>query len=285
MRALAVLVATIGWLATAPAAPAATLSMSTYFGGTNHDQINDVATDAAGNVYVTGWTMSPDLPVRNALYGFIGGQDHPECEDFGCPDAFVAKLAPGGRSVIYATYLPGSRFDEATSIAVDGAGNAYVAGMTSSPDFPGGGSGSRAFVVKLSPDGSSRAWTRFVGSTYDLTPADVAVDAGGRLYLAGTTSNPFFPTTPGAYDRQCVMDNFPGGCEDAYVARFNTDGTHLATTMLGAQDSSDTATSVAIDRAGRPIVVGGPPAPSTASATTATTGTRARRSRTASRRC
>jgi hypothetical protein len=254
---LAGLVAVIGWLVAAPAAPAATLSFSTYFGGTHHDQVNDVAVDSAGNVYVVGWTMSADLPVRSQLYGFVGGQGHHECEDFGCPDAFVAKLTPGGRSVIYATYLPGSRFDEATAIAVDGAGNAYVAGMTSSPDFPGGGSGTRAFVVKLTPDGSSLAWTRFVGSTYQLNEADVAVDDAGRLYLAGTTNDPFFPTTPGAYDRECYGEYFVGGCYEAYVARFTTDGAHLATTMLGNQDTHDTATSVAIDSAGRPVVAGG----------------------------
>ena len=87
-------------------------------------------------MYVTGWTMSPDLPVRNAVFGFTGGEDENACEDFGCPDAFVAKLAPGGRSLIDATYLAGSRLDEATGIAVDPGGGVWIAGTAFSDDVP-----------------------------------------------------------------------------------------------------------------------------------------------------
>ena len=261
-RGLMCVAASIAWLAGAPAAAGATLSMSSYFGGSHHDQVADLAVDSAGNVYVVGWTMSPDLPVRNPLFGFTGGEGDFECEDFGCPDAFVAKLAPGGRSLIYATYLAGSRFDEATGIAVDTAGNAYVVGRTNSEDFPAGGDpqmvsgGNRAFVVKLAPDGSSLAWTRYVGPTGRLNEADVAVDDAGRVYVVGETNHTDFPTTPGAYDRECRDRTIPGPCEDAYVARFTSSGAHVATTMLGGKDSSEAGTSVAIDRAGRPVIAG-----------------------------
>jgi hypothetical protein len=260
-RGLACVAAIIAWLAGAPAAPGATLGTSSYFGGSHHDQVIDVAVDPAGNVYVTGWTMSPDLPVRNPVFGFTGGEGYPDCEHFGCPDAFVAKLAPGGRELIYATYLAGSRLDEATGIALDTAGNAYVVGRTNSEDFPAGGDpqtvsgGSRVFVVKLAPDGSF-AWTRYVGPTGSLTEADVAVDDAGRLYVVGETNNTDFPTTPGAYDRECRDRTIPGPCIDAYVARLTTSGAHVATTMLGGNDSHETGTSVAIDRAGRPVVAG-----------------------------
>ena len=266
-RGLACVAASIAALVGAPAAPGATLTTSSYFGGTHHDQITDVAVDPAGNVYVAGWTLSSDLPVRNPLFGFTGGADDNACEDFGCPDAFVAKLAPGGQSLIYATYLAGSRFDEATGIAVDSAGNAYVAGRTNSEDFPAGGNpqpvsgGSRAFVVKLTPDGSSLAWTRYVGPTGELTEADVAVDDSGRLYVVGETNHTDFATTSGAYDRECRDRTVPGPCIDAYVARFTTSGTHVATTLLGGNDSHETGTSVAIDSAGRPLVAGSVGAP------------------------
>ena len=260
MRWLVALLVTIGWLAAAPAAPAATLSMSTFFGGSNHDQIADVATDPAGNVYVAGWSMSPDLPLRNARFGFTGG--NPDyCHDEVCPDAFVAKFSPGG-SLIYSTYLAGSRLDEATAIAVDDAGNAYVAGRTASGDFPAGGNpdplsgGSRVFVVKLTPDGSALDWTRFVGPTYQLNEADIAVDDAGRVYVAGTTEHEDFVTTPGAHDRQCVDPRYNDNCTDAFVARFTTGGALVATTMLGGDFPDEQAYAVAIDSAGRPVVAG-----------------------------
>ena len=116
--------------------------------------------------------------------------------------------------------------------------------------------GNRVFVVKLPPDGSSLAWTRYVGPTGDLTEADVAVDDAGRLYVVGETNHTDFPTTPGAYDRECRDRSIPGPCIDAYVARFTTGGAHVATTMLGGGDSHETGTSVAIDRAGRPVIAG-----------------------------
>jgi hypothetical protein len=74
-----------------------------------------------------------------------------------------------------------------SEIAVDAAGSAYVVGRTSSEDFPAGGDpqtvtgGTRVFVTKLAPDGSSTAWLRYVGPTGDLTPADVALDGSGHV--------------------------------------------------------------------------------------------------------
>jgi hypothetical protein len=241
--------AAIGWLVAAPAAQADTLSMSTYFGGSHHDQVKDVAVDAAGNVYVTGWTASADFPVRNPRFGFTGGADEFECEDFGCPDAFVAKLAPDGRSLIYSTYLGGSRLDEGTGIAVDAAGAAYVVGKSNSE--PGG-----VFVTKLAPDGSAVEWTRRVGPISELTPADVAVDGSGHVYVSGTTWSPWFETTEGAYDRDCIDFQYFRTCVDSFVARFTSGGTLLATTMFGGHDSHEEAHTIAIDRAGRPVIAG-----------------------------
>jgi Beta-propeller repeat len=246
---LASLLAAVGWLVAAPAAPADTLSMSTYFGGSHHDQIKDVAVDAAGNVYVTGWTASPDFPLRNPRFGFTGGADEFECEEFGCPDAFVAKLARDGRSLIYSTYLGGSRLDEGTGIAVDAAGAAYVVGKSNSE--PGG-----VFVMKLAPDGSAVEWTRRIGPISELTPADVAVDGSGHVYVSGTTWSPWFETTEGAYDRDCIDFQYFRTCVDSFVARFTSGGTLLATTMFGGHDSHEETHTIAIDRAGRPVIAG-----------------------------
>ena len=262
---LAGLAATIGCLAGAPAAGADTLSISSYFGGSHHDQVGDVAVDSAGNVYVTGWTASADFPVRNPQFGFTGGVDEFECDDFGCADAFVAKFAPGGRSLIYSTYLAGSRLDEGTGIAVDAAGSAYVVGRTNSGDFPAGGDpqslgGTGTFVVKLGPGGAP-AWTRYVGRTSRYTDSDVAVGAGGHVYVTGATDDEFFETTPGAYDRQCVDPQYNDNCTDSFVARFTTSGAHLATTLFGGDFPDERAAAVAVDSAGRPVIAGAVGAP------------------------
>src|SRR5207249_7549696 len=103
------------------------LAYSTYLGGSNSDGGSGIAVDAAGNAYVTGTANSTNFPTttgafRNGLVGFA--------------DAFVAKLDPTGSTLLYSTYLGGSNFNDATGIAVDAAGNAYVTGSTLSIDFP-----------------------------------------------------------------------------------------------------------------------------------------------------
>src|SRR5262249_18025787 len=105
------------------------LSYSTYLGGDTVEVGHGIAVDSAGNAYAAGFTESSDFPTVNALQG----------TNHGAGDAFVAKLNAAGTALVYATYLGGSGgsgVDEAFGIAVDGAGNAYVTGFTSSTDFP-----------------------------------------------------------------------------------------------------------------------------------------------------
>src|SRR5208337_4223211 len=102
------------------------LAYSTYLGGSDIDQANGIGVDSAGNAYVTGYTASTNFPTSNALQGASGGGG----------DAFVAKISADGSALLYSTYLGGSLFDSAVGIAVDSAGNAYVGGFTTSPDFP-----------------------------------------------------------------------------------------------------------------------------------------------------
>jgi len=249
-----------GCLFGAPAAAAADagLGSSTFLGGTDHEAINDVAVDGAGNVYVTGWTQSADFPVRGSLFGWTGGPPD-ACDYDGCADAFVAKYAPGGRSLIYATYLSGSRHDEGTAIAVDAAGHAYVAGLSNSGDFPAGGdpqrAGSGAFVAKLAPDGSALEWFRRLGPTKGRGADDIAL-AGDDLYVVGTNEDMDFPATAGAYDRVCKDPRYPDRCVDTFVARYTTAGQPLAATLLGGDNSWEQGTAIAIDSAGRPVIAG-----------------------------
>jgi hypothetical protein len=135
------------------------LAYSTYFGGTGTDWGYGIAVDSAGNAFVTGATQSADFPTTP---GAFQGRFH---NDFG--DAFVAKLNASGSALIYSTYLGGSdpqhrTHDVAYGIAIDSAGNAYVAGDTQSDDFPttpGAPQASRrgisdAFITKLNSTGT-----------------------------------------------------------------------------------------------------------------------------------
>ena len=107
--------------------PNGPLVYSTYLGGSSSDNGNAIAVDASGNTYITGTTSSSNFPTQNAIQptnnGFSG-------------DAFVTKLNPQGLGLVYSTYLGGSNGDVGRGIAVDSAGNAYVTGFTSSPEFP-----------------------------------------------------------------------------------------------------------------------------------------------------
>ena len=106
----------------------APLVFSTYFGGSSTDTASAMAVDTGGNTYITGWTASTDLPVRNAFQSHSGGG----------VDAFVAKFDPAG-ALVYCTYLGGNGDDRAFGIAVDAAGAVYLTGRTASTDFPTAG--------------------------------------------------------------------------------------------------------------------------------------------------
>src|ERR1051326_5339075 len=127
------------------------VSPLTYLGGTRFDSITSMAVDAAGYIYVAGWTESSDLPLRNAWQSSPGGG----------VDAFIAKLTPAGKSLVYCTYLGGRGDDRAFGIAADAGGNAYVTGWTTLSDFPqvrgfqlSSAGGKEVFVAKLDPSGT-----------------------------------------------------------------------------------------------------------------------------------
>src|SRR5205823_3978084 len=102
------------------------LIYSTYFGGSGYDQGFGIAVDGQGNAYVIGTTSSVNFPTHNPYQPTLRGAG----------DAFVAKINSTGSGLIYSTYLGGTVGENGRGVAVDGAGNAYVTGPTSSSDFP-----------------------------------------------------------------------------------------------------------------------------------------------------
>ena len=125
------------------------LFYSTFLGGSGADVGRSIAVDGLGRAHVAGSTSSTNFPVLGAIQSQFGG----------VRDAFVSKLAATGGALFYSTYLGGSAGDDANSVRLDGAGNAYVGGSTSSSNFPttqGAFSrtrkgGSDGWVAKISP--------------------------------------------------------------------------------------------------------------------------------------
>jgi hypothetical protein len=226
------------------------LVYSTYLGGNDMDSGNAIAADAAGNAYVTGMTSSSNFPLANPL--------QPNFTDGGW-DAFVAKLNPAGSALVYSTYLGGSDIDIASGIALDGAGNVYVAGTTSSTDFPtanplqsacGGFFCNDAFVAKLNPAGSALVYSTYLGGSDVDYGSGIAVDGAGNAYVTGFTCSTDFPTnTP-------FQPSFDGGNYDVFVAKLNPAGDTLVySTYLGGS-GDDEAFAIAVDAAGNAYVTG-----------------------------
>jgi MYXO-CTERM domain-containing protein len=109
----------------------ATLTYSTYLGGTGGDFGESIAVDGKGHAFVAGYTGSTDFPTEDATQPTNGASG-----TAGGTNAFVAEVASTGSTLVYSTYLGGSVGDSAEAIAVGPSGDAYVAGYTVSPDFP-----------------------------------------------------------------------------------------------------------------------------------------------------
>jgi hypothetical protein len=240
--------------------PAGTaLVYSTFLGGSNFDWGRGIAIDGAGNAYVAGQTKSSNFPITGGAFDRTFNVD--TCPRCGIDqyDAFVAKLNPAGSALVYSTFLGGFDLDDALGIAVDGAGNAYVAGETGSSNFPTtAGAIDRttngafdAFVTKLNPAGSALVYSTLLGGTEVDYGQQTAVDAAGNAYVLGATRSPNFPTTAGAFD---TTEN---GAFDAFVAKLNPAGSALVySTFLGGLDM-DSGAGLAIDTASNAYVAGG----------------------------
>ena len=240
------------------AAAGDTLIYSTVLAGSWSEEGTAVAVDGDGNAYVCGTTNSVDFPTTAGAF-----QTQPTSTHIGSgfPEAFVAKLDPAGR-LIYATYLGGSLYEEANSIAVDSTGDAYVAGFTTSPDFPLVNpvqliqKNADVFLTKLNPTGSALIYSTFFGGSQNETAFGVAVDAAGSAYVTGSTSSPDFPTTDGAFQTSCANCSQQAQITRAFVSKFTPSGGSLAySTYLGGSDG-DSGLAIDVDSSGNCYVAG-----------------------------
>jgi hypothetical protein len=222
------------------------LSYSTLLGGAGTDTATALAVEPSGATYIAGYTDSFNFPTVNAAQSFTGGGN----------DVFVAKLSSGGNSLVYCTYLGGSADDRAYGIAVDSHGNAYVAGSTTSRNFPvvrgalqAQLSGYRnGFVAKLNSAGNGLVYSTYLGGNASDSVNGIAVDSSGAAYVVGDTTSFSFPAS--GFQR-----GIRGG-QDAFVAKLSADGSQLVYgTYLGGS-GDDRGTAIALDATGTAYVTG-----------------------------
>jgi hypothetical protein len=218
---------------------------STYLGGTRADRGHGIAIDSLGSAHVTGFTDSADFRLANAFQGISGGFS----------DTFVSKLSASGTSLVYSTYLGGSNADQGNGIAVDTVGNAYVAGTTSSFDFPvqfpifGPAGSSDAFITKFNAAGTALLYSTYLGGSFFDQGNGVAVDAGFNAYVVGRANSPDFPTMN-------AVQAVHAGSADAFVTKVNATGTGLMYSTYVGGSGFDQGLGISLDGTGSAYITG-----------------------------
>ena len=241
------------------------LVYSSYLGGSGGDIGYAIAVDGSSEVYVTGRAGSIDFPRVNQIPGGCKG----DCGNGFNYDTFVTKINAAGDAVVYSSLLGGSGDDSGGGVAVDGAGNAYLTGVTISADFPrmnqisgacqgscGSGSDYDAYVIKIDAAGGSFVYASLLGgSGQDYGGQNVAVDASGNAYLTGLTDSTDFPQVnqiSGACQGSCGS----GSAEDAFVTKINAAGSALVYSSLLGGSGQDDGSDIAVDGSGNAYLTG-----------------------------
>lgn len=226
---------------------------SSLVGGSGDEKGVGIAIDSSGSAYIAGRTSSHDFPVVGAIQPSYGGGDF---------DAFVAKLAADGKTLVYSSFLGGSGTEDSagrSGISVDGAGNAYVTGDTQSTNFPtrnplqstksGAASSSDAFVSVINPTGSGFVYSTYLGGTSDDSGSAIANDQFGNTFVTGRTRSTSFPGSPSTRPSSANSD--------AFVAKLNPAGSAIVyLTFVGGINGNESANAIAVDPVGDAVIAG-----------------------------
>ena len=240
--------------------PAFGADFTTYIGDQNPYNVTAIATDPAGNTYVTGYRFIDSAPALS--------------DD----DVFVTKLDATG-NIVFTTTFGGKGIDIGNAIAVDPMGNIWIGGSTSSENFPlhnasqiSLGSGfpeQTGFLVELAPDGTVIYSSYFGGLAGGSSVNGIAIDPSGNVYLTGTTDASDFPTTPGLPTGTVLSDGVTP-ISGAFITKLDAASLHVAYSALlvgGAVDCLDGSTcflsarvtsgvGIALDAAGDALIAG-----------------------------
>ncbi|MDA8168422.1 MAG: SBBP repeat-containing protein [Nitrospiraceae bacterium] len=225
------------------------IAYSTFLGGSQNDEGHGIRVDAQGNVFVTGFTMSPDFPTKAPEQPVWGGGTS-------TGDVFVTKLNTAGNALIYSTFIGGASDDAGKAIEIDPAGEAYITGVTASSNFPvltpfqGTLKGaSNAFIVKLSASGTQLLYASYLGGGSTDEGEDIALDPSGNIYITGFTSSADFPLLK-------PVKASIGGAYDAFITKLDPTGRKLIySTFLGG-GSNDEGMGIKADANGDAYVTG-----------------------------
>ena len=247
------------------------LVYSDYIGGSDQDLGFALTLDTANDVYVTGSTESTDFPVVNPYQSSLPG----------VYSGFLTKISANGSSLLYSTYLGGNAYDQPSSVAINSTGEVYVAGFTTSQNFPmsnayqptvfpnqGDVYGAYGFVTKFNADGSSLLYSTYLAGSSNVPTCiqgtcwpsplsliyGIAVDSNDNTYVAGITNTYNFPATPGAY---LTTDSAPLNTMVSFVSKFSSAGSlDYSTYLYGASGASAQIAAIAVDGSGSAYVTG-----------------------------
>jgi len=234
--------------------PGIYIHYSSFLGGSLYDDGARIKVDNSGNMFVAGYTTSPDFPTKNAYpVSFTGNGD-----------AFVSKIDSSGSSLVFSTILGGSQSDRCEDIHVDDSGNIYLTGYTASKDFPTKNayqetikteSINDCFITKLSSSGSSLVYSTYLGGSGNDSAYSMHVDSDGIAYITGSTGSTDFPTSNAYQLTKASSALF----FDAFLAKLNASGSTLAyATYLGGGGTTGTnvGTAVIVNSTHNPFVAG-----------------------------
>ena len=235
------------------------LRYSTFLGGTGSDTGRAIAVDSKNRAVVTGSTCSPNFPVTDG--------STPPINTFFC-SVFVTKFDFTGSHVVFSDLISNAFISdtlESRGIALDSSDNVYVTGITSTGNFPttpgafrttfGGGLGD-GFALKLNSSGRALLYSTFLGGSALDLGSGIAVDDAKSAYIIGVTSSEDFPTTSGAFQRDCKIRD--GICSAHFITKLAANGSSAVySTFLGGTASSlGPFAGIAVDSAGDAFVVG-----------------------------
>jgi hypothetical protein len=227
-----------------------TLVFSSYLGGAGADRGDDIALDAAGNIYVAGRTLSATLP------GGTGTRAN--------YDAYVVKLNPSGSQALYTTFIGGNGDDGANGLAVDSSGQAYIAGYTLSSNLPvlnayqGTLRGDwDALVAKLTTSGTLTYLTYLGGTATGGLPdkgdyaTGIAINSAGEAHVTGSTNSSDFPVL------NAFLGTYGGAFNDLFVTKLASSGGSLIySSFAGGTGFNDAPGGITVDSSGNAYVTG-----------------------------
>jgi hypothetical protein len=231
------------------------LVYSTYLGGSLADDASDLVVDAAGHAYVAGTTNSGNFPTTPGVLRTAKDATR---------NSYVTKLNPAGTAAVYSTFVGVGQQgnDGLPALAVDGAGNAHLAGYTYSDNYPvtpgafqtkkTSLSYTEAYVTKLNPAGAALVYSTYLGGQYDDNCQGIDLDAAGNIYVIGSTGSYNFPTTPGAYKTQFGAS---GGAP--FVVKFTPAGALVYSTFFGSPTYvRESGRDIAVTPSGESYIIG-----------------------------